>query len=1580
MEKYTFLKFIKIKEKEIKNKIKYLKTQINGSSPIISTHPNIQELNLKTQIGGSLPDSEPLNLNLILLEIAQLESELKSITDITSSPFVKSYETLKSQIDKINENIAKLKKQLLQGTTQDDIDILNKIKIIDKFISQPEEEYYKINGSSQFGVISEFVPLDTLTTATKTMTATFDADIKKIKSNLVSKTNITQTNIKATIKEIDQLISEYDSKITSFTSFKTDIEKIINNFEAEYKFDNIDDIACRQEYENEDTYINVNDKDESIDQLDDKIYKEVLEYTDDEVIKLNLPEPDKAIRSTVPVAQSVVQAVVSPVKPAAAAAASAPKLSKPVVAPPKGTPLKATPGAPPNATPPVVAVVPNPVVTVVPNPVVAAVPKPTAVKATAVQPAAPLAAAPLAAALKSAQTAQVVQAADQPAADQPAAKKAADKAATAKKMRKLLEQKVDTVKKAAKKIADAAIADADQAAGEKADNIQSKFSTVIPGEIANYGKRFPTLMGQTITKPSILDITIRAQFNARKRLIMTYKEKAQAAIDDIKKQIIFLTKKKLLTQFDQKNLEELSKDITFLTQKIGKYEGAIKYIDKILEQPDIKKTTKSIKSIKYYKNFSKNPNHQKNIKYLHKEWLSILTEYKNKLENKWMQSIKSLTGGSPPPPPSPFSEISGFVTSFLNSKPPSVPQQHQQQPTSSQSTSSPSTSSQSTWFHSLNLFTSTDTTSITALIKKFIDYDNKVREFKILNDDIIKKVKICNVRNIQFTIFQRWIGDYVTSVLTKGVYGYYKTMSQGQISYNLDLLKQLKKILDEFTDRNNLKIIEDDVNKFFYKTHFFMINILHNFFDKLLKKWPDTECSVDKVIETHSTSAQANAKYFFLFNLFEKTLTDWSIQFLKKVANYIRINDIKGRNKSKFTFTKAGNQLKLEDLKSCKDADAKKIEIINKIKFKDVFDNVKFAENKIISQYMGISDLLKRNISILILTYGYSGSGKTFTIFGGSGQPGMLQSILTRLGSGIEIKVKTFELYGLGVPYEFYWRKSLKIKHWIYSYSFVNSETPLPNVQKLEIGEFKKYLQITEENYKTYYNKLEKNDITDFSKFTQKIDDYRKVQGRIKQTKNNPASSRSIIVFDFLIIINGEKIHLVIMDLPGKEKIYETYCENNEINVITKYTEMKKVNAAKYVKSSVSSSQETTVLPTTDDIEEEEDDDDDASEQSLLLSPVPPPLPTPKTTTTQYYNNKLIKLLIFTNPLWLSMIPETAELFDNEQYGGEFKLDTLFNSHTKHSLNPLDNYITLKGDKKGDKNTPPYFTKRNFFIKHKVNPRFFNKNKKWLLQDKEFISNLRGLKERALYKIVDLIQNNLEELGKKLNSMVTKYKGNFNDGYSGLEAFYINENVANILQLLSNKVKQDEKENKADIICVQEKYYSKKIEELDFDRVLDDKIKDNDKNVTRIKHDEFYSQLQYLNMFEKTNFMKSIDDNSFITYNSEDIYNNYFRQITEDHFNTKDRKQPSFYKTPYIDMLKIYDYNKVFNKDNPPINEILEPYMSIINNFYLFFVVTNSNTDDNNNICKEQIDLLYETSNLMQVIADPTFVPNLECK
>jgi hypothetical protein len=54
-------------------------------------------------------------------------------------------------------------------------------------------------------------------------------------------------------------------------------------------------------------------------------------------------------------------------------------------------------------------------------------------------------------------------------------------------------------------------------------------------------------------------------------------------------------------------------------------------------------------------------------------------------------------------------------------------------------------------------------------------------------------------------------------------------------------------------------------------------------------------------------------------------------------------------------------------------------------------------------------------------------------------------------------------------------------------------------------------------------------------------------------------------------------------------------------------------------------------------------------------------------------------------------------------------------------------------------------------------------------------------------------------------------------------------------------------------------------------------------------------------------------------------------------------------------------------------------YNSLLKSDVVTFVVTNSNTDKGKNICMEQIDLLYETSNLMKVIADPKYVPDLQC-
>ena len=81
--------------------------------------------------------------------------------------------------------------------------------------------------------------------------------------------------------------------------------------------------------------------------------------------------------------------------------------------------------------------------------------------------------------------------------------------------------------------------------------------------------------------------------------------------------------------------------------------------------------------------------------------------------------------------------------------------------------------------------------------------------------------------------------------------------------------------------------------------------------------------------------------------------------------------------------------------------------------------------------------------------------------------------------------------------------------------------------------------------------------------------------------------------------------------------------------------------------------------------------------------------------------------------------------------------------------------------------------------------------------------------------------------------------------------------------------------------------------------------------------------------------------------------------------------------------IRNYDYNKIFNIKNPPIFKILESYIDTIDNFYLFFVVTNNKkvtkTDTGIDICDKQLQLIWDTRHFMNVIAedDPT---NIDCK
>ena len=134
-----------------------------------------------------------------------------------------------------------------------------------------------------------------------------------------------------------------------------------------------------------------------------------------------------------------------------------------------------------------------------------------------------------------------------------------------------------------------------------------------------------------------------------------------------------------------------------------------------------------------------------------------------------------------------------------------------------------------------------------------------------------------------------------------------------------------------------------------------------------------------------------------------------------------------------------------------------------------------------------------------------------------------------------------------------------------------------------------------------------------------------------------------------------------------------------------------------------------------------------------------------------------------------------------------------------------------------------------------------------------------------------------------------------------------------------------------------------------------------------------------MNLFEKANF-----ENNLISFDPTDVLDNNFRRINKENFDDTN-SMITYRNTTYVQMLKTYNYNKIFNINNPPIKHILEPYIDNINNFYLFFVVSNNDKTDDGveppvNTCDKQMQLLYDTREALLVMGDPTHIPTLECK
>ena len=943
--------------------------------------------------------------------------------------------------------------------------------------------------------------------------------------------------------------------------------------------------------------------------------------------------------------------------------------------------------------------------------------------------------------------------------------------------------------------------------------------------------------------------------------------------------------------------------------------------------------------------------------------------------------------------------------------------------------------------------------NINLFIDQLNEFEKVLRVMVKERKEVIKLIKTYNVRYTQFYNFQKYIVNYVSLKLAKKEYKYYNYLSKGTISFYESVLTKMEKIIDKYEDP---KSFNDDAlpkkeNQNLYGRHYFMIKILRKFFTELFKYWseqfnkPENKklWSISMKIDLENKSykvtdekgiekeefpgGEGNKKYFFLFNIFFEILDAFHMK-LPAVANYLRINKIGEEDKAmgSNTFDNKGDKHKLKpnEINNCphlKDEDGYKTKVINAVQdleFEEIFDPENFKENSNLSLYMGLGNSLSERKSIMLLTYGYSGVGKTFTLFGNKSKDstippldGLLQTTLKNVMGYIKIELKAFELYGLGVPYKFYWDKQdvKDFDHRIYNYT-IDKDGKVNNPDEITTDNFNSHLDI-----KNNYTQINKTIIDTFSSITEQIDTIRKNTGRIRATLNNPESSRSIMIYDFKITFPVKNLEnsvnecrFVIMDLPGKENLYQTYCDNKKKDDYTPKEEFYKFRKGPGTKV---------------------------------------------TAGTGEYDIKMIKTMMYVNPLWMATIPEIAEHFDDEKYGvktrdeggsnltstiqtlGYYQLPE--NSKTKRNMSIYENTIPKKDD-----GTPKFTTdfttnfKRipsNGHIQTRLVGNFtiddFNGLKGpppavpiTVGSMKDINLGLYGMCERAFSKISNLIQDpvtgqsKLFELGNKINDMLPDTtqeeitRKNQKYGYAGLEGVYINENILGLLEVLSEKIQQNRNKQKNEIVhvvCPQIEMYKKLYREQvrtpinyeilqklkranDNGFILDDN--GNVKGPVFVEEDEFFSQIKFMKEFTNLEISQSgVKTKSFFQASEDDKYITKMRSFYNDS-KYQGKEIVKNIDDPSKNWINNYDYNSIFNRDNPPIKSILSTYLSdpSFKNFYLFFVVSNNKKvpktiagpDYENAIdtCDKQLQLLFDTRSFMEVIVNEKSLGIGKCK
>jgi hypothetical protein len=811
-----------------------------------------------------------------------------------------------------------------------------------------------------------------------------------------------------------------------------------------------------------------------------------------------------------------------------------------------------------------------------------------------------------------------------------------------------------------------------------------------------------------------------------------------------------------------------------------------------------------------------------------------------------------------------------------------------------------------------------------------------MEELKITNFE----VKKYNIYNINFTTHAYFLTLVATNQLFTEYYVIYRYMNRGILLFYKRILEGLINKMKK--EGNNPEIL------YLKKYHFVSIMILYNFIEKIVPILINKDDIID--IEKCGTVIK---NCFTLLNYFKSILESYNEMFQNKITIWGRINNI-GKTDLKKNIFVSDYEYKKEINNSTELIDPRKINIIRKNCNKDnkdidehifteIFDSTQFPDNSDISKYMTLDTQLSKGKGIALMTYGYSGTGKTYTLFGKSDiqKNGLLQSTLDNIIGLKEVKFRIFEIYGYGISFSSYWKSETdpnqsylnKIKHEIIKYNLelgdnmidlVSNKASTEIVPSNQIQDF-----INEDNYLRIKGISASNIFKNFDKFIDKIDTERKDKKRIRDTPNNIVSSRSVLIYDFQLDIGLKKpVTFLIVDLPGREEIAQTYIEpifNNEtIKSIFK-------NEIPEIKMMLA---------------------------TMSLNPISLPIFYPN-----FYKEFNLLDVSIRKEIIETELDMKFELLDREE-SGKFSLAREF-------INPVGNRFefffgiddykvkVIQNDKfgygylrKSENNLRQYesllgfhlmnrFIRLNKFVEleniyKKIIDEKINKKIDQLIEGKN-TSALKTLLNTLISqrfkgeksKNTKLIDNNLPTTLTE-NKNIMKELMRYDYYLTPFEGIYINENIIGLIQYLSTKlVKSGSVINIEDQDLKLNFNYLQKLSRWWLSSKQVDKEEIN---------------RRYKGEFEKNNFLFE-DNDTTLPYNTKALL------------------------SEYDGLRELYKSNKIFNKNKPIITDILNKYINDINDYKVFYLFGNYERDEDNKLkCEHQIKLLENTKDFIKVI------------